>query len=266
MTYYEILGIKKDATEKEIKSAYRKLAFECHPDRNPDDPLAEDKFKKISEAYAVLMDEGKRTQYDRAQTFGGGGQGFSYSQEEIFRDMFNNPQASQIFRDLFREFENAGLRTDPQFFQQVFFRSGPLLVGGAIFFGAMAGAWKELFGTTMQGAGTAARVATKAKPGLLSRIGQKAGKYLLKKAIQSSQKNMLESNDVTYNLSVSRQEAMEGKQVELSLHHTNPREILKVYIPAGVRDNTRLRLKGKGRVSAYGQGDMYVLVRVASTV
>ena len=263
MTYYEILGIEKNASEKEIKTAYRKLAFECHPDRNPDDPLAEDKFKKISEAYAVLMDEGKRKQYDRVQAFGGAGKGFSYSQEEIFRDMFNNPQANQIFRDLFREFENAGLRTDPQFFQQVFFRSGPLLVGGAIFFSTLAGAWKDLFGTTMQGAGTATKVAAKTKPGLLSRIGQKAGNYLLKKAIQSGRKTMLESTDVTYNLTVSQEEARTGKQVEMALHHTSAREILKVNIPAGVHDNTRLRLKGKGRLSPYGRGDMYVLVRVA---
>ncbi|ACL04482.1 DnaJ domain-containing protein [Desulfatibacillum aliphaticivorans] len=263
MTYYEILGVEKSATEQEIKSAYRKKAFECHPDRNPDDPQAEEKFKKVSEAYAVLMDEDKRRQYDAAQAFGGSGGGFSYSQEEIFRDMFNNPQASQIFRDLFREFENAGLRTDPQFYQQVFFRGGPLIIGGAILLGAMSGVWRELFAAASGGTGAAARTAVKTKPGILSKIGQKAGRYLLKKAIQSSQKTMLDSSDITYNLTVSREEARAGKQVELALHHTSAREILKVSIPAGVRDNTRLRLKGKGRVSPVGRGDMYVLVRVA---
>jgi len=63
--YYEILGVKRDASEEEIKRAYRHLAREHHPDRNPGDKQAESRFKEVQEAYDVLGDKNKRTQYDQ---------------------------------------------------------------------------------------------------------------------------------------------------------------------------------------------------------
>src|SRR6188472_2243089 len=72
--YYEILGIPRSATEADVKKAYRKLARQYHPDRNPGDKAAAAKFKEIQEAYAILGDKQKRTQYD---TFGKGGNPFS---------------------------------------------------------------------------------------------------------------------------------------------------------------------------------------------
>src|SRR5438552_12694997 len=78
--YYETLGVKRNASENEIKSAYRKLARQYHPDRNPGDKQAETKFKEVQEAYDVLSDKDKRAQYDRfghagPGGFGGGGPG-----------------------------------------------------------------------------------------------------------------------------------------------------------------------------------------------
>lgn len=90
--YYEILGLEKNASADEIKSTYRKLAMQYHPDRNKS-PDAEEKFKEISEAYAVLSDQGKRQQYDQ---FGHAGIDQRYSQEDIFR----GADFDDIFRDI----------------------------------------------------------------------------------------------------------------------------------------------------------------------
>ncbi len=74
--YYEVLGVSRDASEQELKSAYRKQALKYHPDRNPGDHAAEEKFKEASEAYQVLSDADKRAAYDRYGHAGLGGQGF----------------------------------------------------------------------------------------------------------------------------------------------------------------------------------------------
>src|SRR4029077_4718708 len=71
--YYEVLGVSRTVTEVELKSAYRKLALQLHPDRNPNNPEAEEKFKEVSEAYAVLADSEKRSVYDRYGHAGLGG-------------------------------------------------------------------------------------------------------------------------------------------------------------------------------------------------
>ena len=77
--YYETLGVSKTATDKEIKKAYRKLASDFHPDKNPGNTVAEEKFKEVSAAYDVLGDEAKRKEYDEVRSlgpvggFGGGG-------------------------------------------------------------------------------------------------------------------------------------------------------------------------------------------------
>src|SRR3569833_122174 len=76
--YYEVLGVEKAVGEQELKSAYRKLALQFHPDRNPGDHAAEEKFKEAAEAYQVLSDADKRAAYDRfghAGVSGGGGPG-----------------------------------------------------------------------------------------------------------------------------------------------------------------------------------------------
>jgi len=113
--YYEVLGVGRDASKEEIKNAYRKLALQYHPDRNKSKD-AEEKFKEISEAYAVLSDDEKRRQYD---TYGHAGIGGRYTTEDIFR----GADFEDIFRDL--GFGFGGFST---IFENLFggvFRSGP---------------------------------------------------------------------------------------------------------------------------------------------
>ncbi|MDZ7706105.1 MAG: DnaJ domain-containing protein [Trueperaceae bacterium] len=97
--YYETLGVPRTATQAEIKSAYRKLAAKYHPDRNPDDPSAEDKFKEVGEAYTALSDPEKRKFYDQYGSTDGpppfaggprGGQGFDPNQAGDFSDFFQS--------------------------------------------------------------------------------------------------------------------------------------------------------------------------------
>ena len=99
--YYEILGVSKDADENIIKKAYRKLAMQFHPDRNPGrEKWANEKFKEINEAYAVLSDPEKRRQYDQFGTVGNIG------------DIFGSRFTRTTFQDLMRDFGGSGLGFD----------------------------------------------------------------------------------------------------------------------------------------------------------
>ncbi len=105
--YYEVLGINRDASEDEIKKAYRKLAMKYHPDRNPDNPKSEENFKEAKEAYEILSDASKRTTYDQYGHAGvgsgaagaGGAQGFTDSFGDIFGDIFGGRAGpSNVYR------------------------------------------------------------------------------------------------------------------------------------------------------------------------
>jgi molecular chaperone DnaJ len=104
--YYEILDVSKNASDDEIKSAYRKMAMKYHPDRNPGDKDAEDKFKEAAEAYEVLMDPNKRARYDRFGHEGVRGTGFQGFENvndifSAFSDIFSGFGGGSIFDDFF---------------------------------------------------------------------------------------------------------------------------------------------------------------------
>ena len=103
--YYEVLSISRSATDEEIKRSYRKLAVKYHPDKNPDDPHAEEKFKELGEAYDVLNDPDKRAAYDRfghaAFAQGTPGRGGFHDPFDIFREVFAGGGGGGIFETFF---------------------------------------------------------------------------------------------------------------------------------------------------------------------
>ncbi|QQL46333.1 molecular chaperone DnaJ [Sulfuriroseicoccus oceanibius] len=119
--YYDVLGVSKEATKAEIKKAYRKMAVKYHPDKNPDDPEAEERFKELGHAYEVLSDENKRAAYDRyghaAFESGGmggaarGGGGF-HDPFDIFSQVFGGGGGGGIFEEMFGGGGGGG-RRDP---------------------------------------------------------------------------------------------------------------------------------------------------------
>ncbi len=144
--YYEILGLKTDATAEEIRKAYRKLALHYHPDRNRGDATAEERFKAISEAYGVLTDPEKRRLYDlsraaRTDTRGEAqAEPWAYSsQEEILKDLLRNREAAAIFQELTREFQRMGFRFDDGFVRHLFFGGRGVVFGGFFFGGPFGG-------------------------------------------------------------------------------------------------------------------------------
>src|SRR5437660_7349848 len=110
--YYEVLNIERTATEEDIKKSYRKLAVKFHPDKNPGDKAAEEKFKELGEAYEALSDPQKRAAYDQyghaafdPRMRGGGRAGGFHDPTDIFREVFSG----SMFEDLF----GGGGRSDP---------------------------------------------------------------------------------------------------------------------------------------------------------
>lgn len=262
--YYRTLGLTPSATPEEIRRAYRRLALEWHPDRNPGRRDAEERFKEISEAYAVLIDPAKRTQYDRLREGAGGPA--PYRREELFRDLFANPDASSVFEELARELEQLGFRADRQDFYRTLF-GGRAVVVGAVFvispltpFLALWNAARAALGTMAAraplGAGEA-RTCPQGQGGGLGRVLHTAARWLLGLPAATAEA------DVVYPLRLTRLEAEHGARKRVSLQRADGREEVLVRIPAGVRSGTKLRLRGKGRRLPDGRaGDAYLVVEV----
>lgn len=293
--YYKILGVAADASADEIKKAYRKLALETHPDRNPNDARAEERFKKINEAYGVLADSQKRAQYDQYRHFGFGQQpggarhsGFGYSQEEIFRDLFNSGHAQDIFYEMQKEFQSRGFRFDDAFINRLFFGDKSIFFQGFIWGGpggvkvfryGNSGAARQHPQTAYDGKGfpsmkSQSREMLQESNSVLGKIGKKVGKYLLKKLLgvnhsqdptAAANARLNQDSDITYDLVISSGEARRGTTVEVELPHLQGKKRISVHIPAGVHSGTKLRLKEMGRLG-FGQptrrGDLYIQLRV----
>jgi DnaJ-class molecular chaperone len=260
--YYGMLGVAPEASPEEIRAAYRRLALRYHPDRNPGDSRAEDRFKEVAEAYGVLCDPDKRGRYDAARTHGahqgaagGPGGGFRDSQEEIFRDLFRDPRFQRMAGELFREFQRAGLRADRRFFDRVFFGGRGIFMAGFFVFGPSGPARVSRPGSPALRRGTPPLL--KAVSWVGRKIANALGAGEHRPALRPAAGEGRE-RDLTYRVALDPDLLREGTTVTVAVPRDAGRETFRVRVPPGTRPGTRLRLRGKGRPLEGVRGDLFL--------
>jgi curved DNA-binding protein len=273
--YYQALGVSKTASDAEIKKAYRKLAMQYHPDHSKGDKNAEEKFKEVSEAYAVLSDKEKRQQYD---TFGSNGFHQRYSQEDIFRNV--------DLGDILKEFDFGG-------------QGGRFSFGGGSTMGGPFGGHQRrrapvkgsdlvyelpltlrevASGTsktvTFQHQGRNENITVKIPPGMItgkklrlagkgeqSGYGGPPGDLYIQSRVSADPMFTAEEYDLHTTITIRLSESLLGTQVGVPTIEGGE---LSLKIPPGIRHKTRMRLTGHGLPKMKGSttGDLYVTVSV----
>ena len=247
--YYEVLGVARDASDKEIKSAFRRLARELHPDVNPDDPTAEERFKEVAEAYEVLSDAEQRARYDRfghagvhGAGGGGGAQGFG-SFQDIFDAFFGGA-------DIF------GGAAGPAAGEDI------LVTTTVSFVESATGTEREVAVDRVEDCGTCD--GSGAAPGSeVHTCSTCAGQGQVRQVVNTALGQMVRARPCP---------ACGGRGREISTPCTDCRgrgrvraqAQVPVRIPAGIATGQRIRLSGRGGAGDMGApaGDLYVEVRV----
>ena len=277
--YYKILGVNRTADAAEIKKAYRKLAMKFHPDHAKGDKTAEEKFKKISEAYAVLSDKEKRQEYD---TFGSEGFRQRFSQEDIFRGFDIN--------DILREFGfggdtfgGAGRGT------RFSYGSGPTfggrgrqqaqsVKGSDLIYELPLTLREAAFGTTkavtIQNQGAPERVTVKIPKGMAAGkklrlagkgspgpFGGPRGDLYIQATLMEDPVFSVEGQDLVTHRDIKITEALLGATISVP---TLDEKQYNLKIPAGTKSGTKLRLAGHGLPAMQGSknGDLYVRLHI----
>lgn len=252
--YYDVLGIQKGSSADEIKKAYRKLARKYHPDVNPGDSTAEDKFKEISEAYGVLSDPEKKKQYDSLghDAFKSGGHGYDFSgaNYEDIKNHFGGFDFGDIFGDIFggggggrsrrsnapRKGEDIHYTIQIPFKDAIFGNEYEIAVNHTESCGSCNGTGGDKFTcTTCGGSGQA--------------VNQQRGMFGVQTCPTCKGTGQITKNVCT----VCRGSGYSNKQ-----------EKIKVKIPKGVDKNSKIRVSGKGNAGKNGgpQGDLYIITNV----
>jgi len=216
--YYQILGVLRNATKEQVKKAYRKLAMQYHPDRNPGkEKWANEKFKEINEAFSVLGDPEKRKQYDQFGTVGNVG------------DIFGSPFTRTTFEDLMEDFGGSGLRFD---------------------------FLDDIFGDFLKGRGFSFRVFSRGFGGPRGMRFETPGGINLEEVFGRAQHPS--PQDVRYEIAITGEQATRGLEKDL----IRKGKKLRVKIPAGVKDGTKVRLRNARQITDGQPGDIIVLVKI----
>lgn len=249
--YYEVLGIDSNASQQEIKEAYRKLAFQYHPDRNKDDPTASDKMKALNEAYATLSDAAKRREYDLLRERYGSFAYQQYRQAHSQEDIFRGSDIEQIFQEFSRSF---GFRSADEIFREFYgpgFRSYEYRRPGFTFRSYVYNPAQ----TDESGA----------PPSLpLTQLGfaRKLIKFILEKVfrIQIPERG----KDLADDLIVSPEIARLGGEVEYNYRKGGKPRNLLVKIPSGIKSGQTIRLREMGSPGKAGgtPGDLLLKVSI----
>jgi len=251
--YYEVLGVSKTADEKELKSAFRKKAMECHPDRHPDDPDAEARFKELNEAYGILSDGDKRAAYDRMghRAFEQGGMGGGGFQDfgDIFSQIFGGAGG---FADMFgggnrqqRGQRGSDLRYEMEISLEEAFTGKDIEIDVPI-----AEDCERCDGV---GAEPGAKVESCSTCGGAGRVRTQQGFFTMERSCPTCGGQGEYVSDPCRSCDGTGQ--------------TRVQTTLDVNVPAGVEDGTRIRLAGQGdaapRRGGTGQrGDLYIFISV----
>ena len=278
--YYKVLGVDKKASGDELKKAYRKLALKYHPDKNPDDKQAEEKFKKISEAYAVLGDTEKRKQYDSFGSqeafnrnfsqedkfrgfdlndilrdlggFGGArgrGQRQSYGNDDLFSQLFGNQQYQQQAQT-------------PRKGQNIEYNLSITIEdaysGGEkrISFKNDDGGLNEMSIKIPKGIATGKKLRLTGK-GLPGFNGGPSGDMFINITVGSSPDFTRDGDDLYINKSITFPQAALGTSMDIRFPDG---ETKRIKVPAGTQANTKIRMKGFGfhKFKKTARGDGYV--------
>lgn len=282
--YYKVLGVEKNATPEAIKKTYRKLALKFHPDKNPGNKEAGEKFKKISEAYAVLSNPEKRKQYDN---FGSDNFSQRYSQEDIFQGFDIN----EILRDL--GFGGGGLRGGAR--RRTYTTQGGMdsdLFGGArqqhprnmpqqghdLQYNLSITLEESVFGAekklALQKESSVDEISIKIPPGINTgkklRLTGKGGPGMnggppgdlyLNITVLPHPIYARDGNDVYVDKTITYTQAVLGITIEVPVLEGTAK---RIKIPAGTQNNTKIRMKGYGVPGLKGEtkGDQYVKILV----
>jgi curved DNA-binding protein len=277
--YYEILDIPRNAGEIEIKKAYRQLALKYHPDRNPGNKDAENRFKEIAEAYSVLSDPEKRERYDLGANFDQSQPGgdFGYSREDVFNSFFNDPRQKAFFNELRKEFEQQGFRFDENFLNEIFTRGGGFVFGGIFTSGPNGMRYetfrKNRFGYRRDTVQDKSDAWTRAqKPltigGIAENIGQEIGHFLSKwlpnRSPDQIDDQTMTNKDIHYQMILSATDAARGKEVVITYPRGDRMEKVAVRVPPGIKNGIKLKLKNMGILSMGGQasGNLYLQIKI----